>query len=164
MTEQAQEQTAADTQQGDPPQGQDGGSPQEQTFTQADVDRIVKERVKRTEAKYADYSELKTRAEGAKTLEERLATHETEHSVAQQRAMRAEIANKHGISAEDRDLFLTGSDEETLTAQAERLAARESERKQKGNHVPGEGNNSSAEGNDGAFVRNLFSSAAADGG
>ncbi|MFC7925478.1 hypothetical protein [Microbacterium laevaniformans] len=39
------------------------------------------------------------------------------------RALRSDIAARHGISAEDRDLLLTGSDEATLTAQAERLAA-----------------------------------------
>ena len=42
-------------------------------ITQADVDRIVKERIARVEAKYADYGDLKKAAEGAKTVEQKLA-------------------------------------------------------------------------------------------
>ena len=38
-------------------------------------------------------------------------------------ALRWRIAAKHGISDEDAETFLTGADEETLTRQAERLAA-----------------------------------------
>lgn len=38
-------------------------------------------------------------------------------------AMRWRFAAKHGISDEDAELFLTGGDEETLTRQAERVAA-----------------------------------------
>jgi hypothetical protein len=39
-------------------------------------------------------------------------------------AIRLRVAAKHGISDEDADLFLTATDEESLTRQAERLAAR----------------------------------------
>jgi hypothetical protein len=132
--------------------------PADQTFTQADVDRIVKERVQRERAKYADYDALKAQAEGAKTLEDRIAEIEQQASQSAARALRAEIANAHGISAEDRDLFLTGTDEETLTAQAKRLADREAERKSKGNHVPREGETPKSNGTDDerAFVRQLF--------
>lgn len=38
-------------------------------------------------------------------------------------ALRWRIAAKHGISDEDAETFLTGTDEETLTRQAKRLAA-----------------------------------------
>lgn len=38
-------------------------------------------------------------------------------------ALRWRIAAKHGISAEDAELLLTGADEESMTRQAERLAA-----------------------------------------
>lgn len=38
-------------------------------------------------------------------------------------ALRWRIAAKHGISDEDADTFLTGTDEATLTRQAERLSA-----------------------------------------
>lgn len=134
--------------------------PTDQTFTQADVDRIVKERVQREKAKYADYNDLKAKAEGAKTVEDRIAEVEQRAIAAETKALRAEIANAHGISAEDRDLFLTGADEEVLTAQAKRLADRESDRKKLGNHVPREGETPSSGKSDSLrdFTRNLFAS------
>ena len=139
------------------------GDPKPDTFTQADVDRIVADRLKReretTKAKYADYNELKERAGEKATLEERVADIENRAKQAEARALRAEIANAHGISAEDRDLFLTGTDEETLTSQAKRLADRESERKQQGNHVPREGNNPQPQGDEMRdFAQSLFAS------
>ncbi len=135
-------------------------SEQEQTFTQADVDRVVRERVQRERAKYADYDDLKAKASTAKTAEERLAEIETRYQASEARALRSDIAAAHGISTEDRDLFLTGTDEETLTAQAKRLAARESERKRNGNVVPTEGNNSRpAENEERAAVRGIFGQA-----
>lgn len=129
----------------------------EQTFTQADVDRIVKERVKRERDKYADYNDLKAKAGEAKTAEDRIADLEKQYKAAEARALRSDIAAAHGISAEDRDLFLTGEDEETLTAQAKRLAGRESERKKRSNHVPNEGNNPKSKADPMRDVaRNLF--------
>jgi len=122
-----------------------GGEQQEQKqFTQADVDKAVRERLAREKAKYADYEELKAKAEGAKTLEQRFAELEQKNAAAEARALRSDIAARHGISAEDRDLFLTGTDEETLTAQATRLAAREADRKKQGNVAPKEGSTSNS--------------------
>ena len=60
-------------------------------------------------------------------------------SRAEAEALRWRIAAKHGISDADAELFLNGSDEDTLTRQAERfkeLASKPS----KGTHVPGVGN------------------------
>lgn len=129
-----------------------------QLIPQADVDRIVRERVARERAKYSDYDELKAKAEGSKTLEERLASLEGELSTAKTNALRSDIAAKHGLSAEDRDLFLTGSDEATLTAQAERLAGREAARKKQGNFAPKEGTAPSAGSDDSLrdFTKKLF--------
>lgn len=112
---------------------------QEQTFTQADLDRVVRERVQRERAKFADYDDLKAKAGEKATADDRIKDLEQKYAAAEARALRADIANAHGISAEDRDLFLTGTDEETLTAQAKRLAERESERKRTNNIVPREG-------------------------
>ena len=53
-------------------------------------------------------------------------------------ALRWRIAAKFGITDDDAELFLTGNDEETLTRQAERLAARSSA-KADGLYVPAEG-------------------------
>ena len=143
-----------------------GAEPKEQeqmTFTQADVDRIVKERLARqAKNEFGDYDELKAKAAGAKTVEQKLAELETKHAEAEARALRSDIAAKHGISAEDRDLFLTGSDEETLTAQAKRLAAREADRKSKGNVAPQEGATTTTGKDDTAmreFARGLFNRA-----
>jgi len=46
-----------------------------------------------------------------------------EAQAATARSLRYQIATAHGISAEDAETFLTGTDEETLTCQAERLKA-----------------------------------------
>lgn len=107
---------------------------QETTFSQADVDRIVKERIKRAEAKFAE-----AKASESRTLEERLAEVEARAVVAETGRLRSDIAAKFQIAPEDRDLFLTGTDEDTLTAQAKRLTERESERKKHGNIAPKEG-------------------------
>ena len=139
--------------------GGEGEGREQQTITQADVDRIVKERVARERAKYADYDELKAKADGAKTVEQKLADLEGKYSAAEARAIRSDIAAKHGLSAEDRDLFLTGTDEATLTAQAERLAAREADRKKNGNVAPKEGTTTTTGGptkDVREFTRNLF--------
>ena len=147
----------------DPPA--EGG---EQSFTQADVDRIVADRLKRereaTKTKYADYDELKAKAEGAKTAEERISELEKSIEAATREAMRRRVQAAHGISDEDADLFLTGTDEESLKAQAKRLADRDAERKRKNNVSPREGTNPDGKNTDAMreFTRNLFARANAD--
>lgn len=112
----------------------------DKTFTQADVDKIVKDRLaQQAKNRFGDYDDLKARAEGAKTVEQKLVELETKHAEAEARALRSDIATKHGISAEDRDLFLTGSDQESLEAQAKRLAERNADQKKNGNRAPREG-------------------------
>lgn len=136
----------------------EGEQQQEQTFTQADVDRIVRERVQRERSKFADYDDLKAKAEGAKTVEQQLAEMRAENAKMQRDNLAARIAAKHGIPPEDADLFLTGSDEATLTAQAERLAAREGEKRKQGNYVPNEGRTTTSTGDTELreFTRQLF--------
>lgn len=119
---------------------------EQQSFTQADVDRVVAERVKRERAKFADYADLKAKAEQSKTLEDRLADVEKRAATAEANALRSDIAAEFGISAEDRDLFLTGVDEDTLKAQAKRLAEREEDRKKRGNVAPKEGKAADTQG------------------
>jgi len=131
------------------------GEQQEQKFTQADIDKAVRERIARERAKFADYDDLKAKAEGAKTLEQKFAELEAKTAAAEARALRSDIAARHGISAEDRDLFLTGTDEETLTAQATRLAAREVDRKKQGNVAPKEGTTTTS-GNTDADTRSFL--------
>ena len=137
----------------------DGAEQEQKSLTQADVDRIVKDRIARVEAKYSDYSDLKKAAEGAKTVEQKLADLESKHAEVEARALRSDIAARHGITAEDRDLFLTGSDEATLEAQAKRLAERAAEQKKNGNVARKEGGTTtkgSADSDTRTFVSNLF--------
>lgn len=137
--------------------------PEVKTFTQDEVNELVgKARVderRKVQAKFADYDELSEKAKGAKTLEDRLAEIEQRAKDAEAKALRSDIAARFGLSTEDRDLFLTGADEETLTAQAQRLSAREADRKKQGNVAPTEGGNPTPgddRAEDRAFVRGLF--------
>lgn len=63
-------------------------------------------------------TELEKATERAAQLEEKIPELE-------RRALRAEIASEYGITGEDRDLYLTATDEETLRKQAEGLASRQ---------------------------------------
>jgi hypothetical protein len=94
-------------------------------------------------------------------FEERLAEVEKRAAEAESNALRSNIAAKFGLAPEDRDLFLTGSDEATLSAQAQRLSERVSAAKKQGNVAPNEGGTKST-GENGElrdFVGALFSNA-----
>jgi hypothetical protein len=140
---------------------------QDQTFTQADVDRIVADRLKRereqVKSKYADYDDLKAKAGQSATLEERMAAMEKRAMDAEATALRSTIAAEFGITPEDRDLFLTASDQDTLRTQAKRLAERVADRK-KTHTVPTEGKTPTAtvSSDERQFVRQLFGAATAD--
>lgn len=142
-------------------EGEGDGGGKSQSFTQEDVDRIVADRLKRERdkitAQYADYDDLKAKAEGAKTAEDRIAELESKYQAAETARLRSDVAAAHGISAEDRDLFLTGTDKDTLTKQAERLAGKASERKKNSNLAPREGTNPQpADDEMRDFTRKLF--------
>lgn len=143
--------------------GGDGKQEQGKTFTQAELDQIVRDRLaQQAKNKFGDYDELKTMADGAKTVEQKLADLEAKHAEAEARALRSDIATRHGISAADRDLFLTGSDEAALEAQAKRLAERVADQKKNGNVARKEGVTTTTPDKDKdmrEFTRNLFASA-----
>ena len=87
---------------------------------------------------------------------------EQDAAAAKADALRWRIAAKHGISDEDAELFLTGGDEETLSAQAERLSQRTSERQKAGNTAASEGKHPTAGTEDRslrAVTRRLFDAA-----
>ena len=95
----------------------------------------------------------------AEKAADRMREIERERDEAKRDAVRFKVASKFGISDEDADLFLTGTDEETLTKQAERLSQHSSDRKKNGNVVPREGSTSSAAPDaERAAVRDLFAS------
>ena len=96
------------------------------------ADRVARAE-KKAEAKYADYDVLKAAAaelaaikEANKSEAEKMAdalrAAEDRAKQAESAAMRARIQAAHGISNEDAELFLTGTDEAALTKQAEQLA------------------------------------------
>ena len=125
-------------------------------------------------AKPTDYDDLRAKAARLDEIEqankseiekaaEKAASAERERDQAKAEALRLRIAAKHSISDEDADLFLTGTDEATLTKQAERLAARTTAQKKQGNHVPREGGATPppAETELRSFTRGLFNPAQA---
>lgn len=157
----------AETPQVEPDKAPEGAEQkQEKTFTQAEVDRIVRDRAERLAKQlFPDYDDLKTKAEGAKTLEDRLSELETELKTTKVDALRASVAARFGISTEkgkdgspsDADLFLTGTDEATLTTQAERLAARQADLKKQGNVARNEGGTINSGTSEEQELRNLAS-------
>ncbi|WP_159844900.1 hypothetical protein [Nocardia sp. CY41] len=71
---------------------------------------------------------------------DRIASLEKDAADAKVLALRYKYAAKHQISDEDAELFLVGTDEETIAKQAQRLAERGSaSAPQPGTYVPGEG-------------------------
>lgn len=87
----------------------------------------ARENEKRAKANADAASRLAEIEESQKTEAQRLTDAKTaaeaETATARTEALRWRIAAKHGISDEDADTFLTGTDEESLTKQAERLTA-----------------------------------------
>lgn len=140
--------------------------------SQEDLNKVISERVKRAEAKFADYKDLKTKAAKLDQIEQanqteaertakRISDLESELNNQRRDSLRLTIASRHGITdADDIDLFLTGTDEETLTRQAKRLADREADRKKNNNRVPNEGKTPKAATSDlREFTRGLFGDA-----
>lgn len=133
------------------------------TFTQADVDRIVRERVQREKAKYADYDDLKTKAGNATTLEERVAQIERQAQESESRALRAEVANAKGLTPSQAKR-LVGATREELEADADELLKDIGAQKKQNNRVPNEGKTPPKSGDDGMrdFTRQLFARANED--
>ncbi|MEV4672175.1 hypothetical protein AB0K34_11035 [Actinomadura sp. NPDC049382] len=97
------------------------------TFSQADVDRIVADRLRREREKYADYDDLKAKAAEADTskselqkLTDRVTAAEKRAADAEARQLRAEVAQAKGLTAAQAKR-LTGSTKEELEADADEL-------------------------------------------
>lgn len=140
--------------------------------TQQDLDRIITERVKRVESKFADVKDARAKAaeydklveankSEAQKAQERITAAEAEVASIPAKvsaALRDHLVALHEINAEDAELFLTATDPELLLKQVSRLTGRESTRKKQGNHVPGEGTNPTAPKDEQReFVGKLFS-------
>ena len=104
---------------------QGGGGDSTKTFTQADLDRIVGERLNRQKAQFADYDELKTKAAEAdrlrqeqETASEKAVREAREQAVAEERAKSAprlvgaefRAAAKGVLTDAQRDAFLEDAD------------------------------------------------------
>lgn len=158
-------------------QAADGGNTSGFTppASQQELNRIIAERVKRAEAKFADYENLKaiaaehakvqeaTKSESEKLAERLAAADATVASVPKLVAdeLRGVLVEVYSISAEDAELFLTASDPAILRKQAARLVAQRAEQtaatKKQGNHVSREGTSTTAtETAERETVRGLF--------
>lgn len=108
----------------------------EKTFTQDDVNEIVRERLARQAAKFSDYEDLKARVQQYEAasatsqtemdaLKSQVAELTAKSAKTEREALVARVARDNGITdSDDIELFLTGADEQQLTAQAARLASR----------------------------------------
>ena len=160
---------------GAPESGAPDGTEFKPITTQDDLNKVIAERISRERAKFADYKDVKAKADRLDSLEaankseaqkvaERIAALESENARIQSEALRSRIQAKHGISDEDADLFLTGTDEATLTRQAEALAGKAADRKKQSNVVPTEGKATPPPAGDEMreFTRGLFNRANTD--
>ena len=102
--------------------------PEQRTFTQAEVDAIVSDRLKRERAKYSDYEDIKAKAEAAQSGQDDLqkATARADDLQKQldalteankARDLREKIAEETGVPAK----LLRGDSEEDLRAQAQAI-------------------------------------------
>ena len=109
----------------------DAGDGASKTLSQADVDRIVGERLAREREKFADYETLKEKAERLSELEEanqselekaqtKLTKAEQSKAEAEGKLLRFEVAAEKSIPGDYLDL-LTGTTREELEAKADKL-------------------------------------------
>jgi hypothetical protein len=96
--------------------------PAAKTFTQADVDRLIRDRLAREREKFADYDELKTAAAAGDKSKTQLDKIESELSTMRSRAekadaalLRREVADELGLTAKQARR-LSGSTREELLA------------------------------------------------
>ena len=98
--------------------------PTERTFTQAELDRIVQERLaadrRSRDLTPEQVNDLKSRVEAA---EKSIAEAQEARKAAERDALVARLQRAHGITDEDAATFLTASTQEELARQAERLGA-----------------------------------------
>ncbi len=112
----------------DAPVNTEGTQPEGKTFTQADVDRIVSDRLARQKDQFKDYGDLKAKAKKFDDIEqanktemqklvERAEQAERDLVSERGRSLRAEVAAAKGVPASS----LTGATREELEASADQL-------------------------------------------
>lgn len=95
----------------------EGGAAPSQSFTQADVDKIVEKRLERERAKYADYAELKAKAARVSELE-RQQMSDQERLTADMAALKAEAET----ARRERDEALARAQQRMIQAEVTALA------------------------------------------
>ncbi len=105
------------------------GTPTGRSFTQEDVNRLLADDRRKTQARYADYDQLKTKASEfdkladaqkteAQKAAEALTAAETRATAAERRALLLEVATEKGLTAAQAKR-LVGSTREELLADAD---------------------------------------------
>lgn len=97
----------------------DAAQQTQRMFTQDEFDKKLGARLAAEREKFADYDDLKTKAEAHDTITAERDALKAELDAAKAEGLRQRIASEHGIPVE----LLNGSDEESLTASAQALAA-----------------------------------------
>jgi len=137
--------------------------------SQEELNRIIADRVKRVEAKYADYKDLKTKAaqldslsEVSKTEQEKLTDRisklEGEIAAKELAASIAEVGRQFSLTEKQMTALKYAPSAEAAREIAEGLSSDSSDRKKNGNVVPSEGTSTKAPANERDFVRSLFGS------
>ena len=150
---------------GDGTQGaQENGAPegeQAKTFTQDEVNQLVgqarTDERRKVAAKFADYDDLKTKADTAVTAEERIANLEREVVASRTEALRAKYA---ADVPENLRPLLTATTDDDLKAQRDLILQGVADRIKRGGVAPKEGgsadNKGDARDDERQFVRGLF--------
>lgn len=111
--------------------GTPSGGGEEKTFTQAEVDKLIDQRIARERTKYSDYDDLKAKAQRLKEaedadkseidkLKDRLSESESRASKAESEALRTTVASQKGLTA-NQAKRLSGSTKEELESDADEL-------------------------------------------
>jgi len=95
------------------------------TYTQADLDRQLRDSLA---AESAEYEATREAAERADAASQRIAALERELTDTRRDALITRLISDHNLAREDA-VLLTGQDEATLTAQAQRLQERSGEQR-----------------------------------
>jgi plasmid maintenance system killer protein len=160
----------SDTSAEQPQAGVDQDQQEQQQGERPEFDPTYIERLRRENARYR--TEAKANAQAAKRLQEiedaqkteaqkhsdRITKLERELEAERAAKLRFKIAGDYKITSEDAELFLTGTDEETLIKQAERLNQRGSTDQKQTNPGwrTGEGRGQRSGDPDLAFAEQLF--------
>jgi hypothetical protein len=117
-----------------------GGKPEEKTTDWQAEARKWEARAKENKAAQAELDRIKaSQMSETEKITAAAKAAETERDEARRELLRYRAAAKHGISAEDADLFLTGTDEDTIERQAKALVAKLGDQTKAGNKTTTEG-------------------------